>query len=162
MIPGGPFSDPDFVQRTLMAYSQQVTGLAALFAGQGVPGRPGIDVLRQPIINVYQQLFTPAAPSPAPRAAAGAAAGIRWQRASERYVSLVAAIANDAWARLSSALTEAGPAAAPVTSLAALHALWIDCGEAAWSEAAHREDFAEAQAELLAALASLKAAAGGQ
>jgi Poly(R)-hydroxyalkanoic acid synthase subunit (PHA_synth_III_E) len=160
MIPGGPFSDPEFVQRTLMAYSQQVAGLAALVAGQGIPGGAGLDLLRQPMIGAYQHLFTPAGPSPAQQASAGAAAGLRWQRASEPYASLVAAIASDAWARLARALTEEGPEAAPITSLAALHALWIDCGESAWADAAHREDFAEAQAELLAALVGLKAAGG--
>jgi hypothetical protein len=39
-----------------------------------------------------------------------------------------------------------------------LRALWIDCGEAAWAEAAHREAFAAALAELLAAWVELRAA----
>jgi hypothetical protein len=162
MIPGGSSFDPDFVRRTLTAYAQQYAGLAALFAQPAVPGGPAFDALRQPMTGAYQQLFTPAGPTPLDAAAAGGTAFLRWQRASERYGSLVGAIANDAFARLSRALEGDGTAAAPITTLAALHALWIDCGEAAWAEAAHREEFAEAQAELLAALAGLKAAAGGR
>jgi hypothetical protein len=46
-----------------------------------------------------------------------------------------------------------------VTTLRELHALWIDCGEAAWAAAAHGEEFAEAQAELLAAHVELAAMA---
>jgi hypothetical protein len=159
MIPDTPFSDPDFVRRTLAAYAQQYAGLAASFAQPGAPGGAALEGLRQPIVGAYQQLFMPAGPSPLEAAAVGSAAFARWQRASERFAGLAAAIANDAFARLSRALADGDPAATPITSLAALHALWIDCGEAAWAEAAHREEFAEAQAELLAALAGLKAAA---
>ncbi len=136
--------------------------LAALVAGQGPFGAQGFDALCQPMTGAYQRLLMPAGPSPVQQARAGAAASARWQRASESYAGLVATVANDAWTRLARALAEDGPAAAPVTSLAALHALWVDCGEAAWAEAAHREDFAEAQAEWLAALVGLKAAAGGR
>ena len=35
-----------------------------------------------------------------------------------------------------------GPEAPPITTLRELHALWIDCGEAAYAAAAHREEFA--------------------
>jgi polyhydroxyalkanoate synthesis regulator phasin len=38
-----------------------------------------------------------------------------------------------------------------VTSLRQLHDLWVECGEQAYAAAAHRDDFAAAQAELLAA-----------
>ena len=162
MMPGGPSFDPDFVRRTLTAYAQQYAGLAALFGQSAVPGGQAFEALRQPVTSAYQQLFTPAGPTHFDAAAAGGPALLRWQRASERYGSLVGAVANDAFARLSGALADGSPAAPPVTSLAALHAVWIDCGEAAWAEAAHREEFAEAQAELLAALAGLKVAAGGR
>jgi hypothetical protein len=159
MIPDSPFSDPDFVRRTLTAYAQQYAGLAALFAKPPAPGEAAFAALRQPMTAAYQQLFTPPGPAALDPTTLGSAAFFRWQRASERYSALAMAIANDAFARLARALEESGPAAPPVTSLRALHALWIECGEAAWAEAAHREDFAEAQAELLAALAGLRAAA---
>jgi hypothetical protein len=162
MIPGGPGFDPDFVRRTLTAYAQQYAGLAALFAQPAASAGGSFDALRQPMAHAYQQLFMPAGPSPLDAAAAGGAQLLRWQRASERFGKLVAAIATDAFARLAGALDDDGPPAAPVTTLAELHALWIDCGEAAWAEAAHREEFAEAQAELLAALAGLKAATAGR
>jgi hypothetical protein len=47
----------------------------------------------------------------------------------------------------------------PISSLRQLHELWVDCGEAAWAEAAHGDEFAEAQAELLAAWVESCAAA---
>lgn len=159
MTPGSPLQDPDFVRRTLSEYARQVAGLASLFSVPPAPGATGFEGLRAPLTGAYQQLFTPAGPGPLDLATAGGSAILRWQHASERYAALAAAIANDAFGRLSRALGETGPAAAPITTLAALHALWIDCGEAAWAEAAHREDFAEAQAELLAALAGLKSVA---
>jgi hypothetical protein len=56
-------------------------------------------------------------------------------------------------------LSASGPAAPPVTTLRELHALWIECGEAAWAAAAHRDEFAEAQAELLAAHVEFAASA---
>ena len=162
MMPGGPSFDPDFVRRTLTAYAQQYAGLAALFGQSAVPGGQAFEALRQPVTSAYQQLFTPAGPTPLGAAAAGGPALLRWHRASERYGSLAGAIANDAFARLSRELEGGGNPSAPITTLAALHALWIDCGEAAWAQAAHREEFAEAQAELLAALAGLKVVAGGR
>ena len=55
------------------------------------------------------------------------------------------------------ALAATGPEAQPITSLRELHALWVECGEAAYSQAAHREEFAAAQAELLSALVELRA-----
>jgi hypothetical protein len=80
----------------------------------------------------------------------------RFQAATVRWGELVAAIARDASGRLAHALQQTGPGAPPITSLAALQALWIDCGEAAYREAAHRDEFAAAQAELLMALAELR------
>jgi hypothetical protein len=40
-----------------------------------------------------------------------------------------------------------------------LHELWIECGEAAYAAAAHGEEFSAAQAELLAAMIEMHAAA---
>jgi poly(hydroxyalkanoate) synthase III subunit E len=87
------------------------------------------------------------------------AAWLRMQQAGERYARLALAIATDAGRRLVAALSASGPAAPPVTSLRELHALWIECGEAAWAAAAHGDEFAAAQAELLAAHVELAAAA---
>ncbi len=64
---------------------------------------------------------------------------------------------QDAGRRLAEALAASGPDAPPITSLRELQALWIDCGEAAYAEAARREEFALAQAELLMALVELRA-----
>lgn len=160
MTPDDPFSDPDFVRRTLAAYTQQYAGLAALYAVPQAPAAAAsFDPMQAALVSAYQQLFTPPGPGPVDLATAGSNAFLRWQRASERYAALVAGIANDAFGRLVRALNEAGLGAAPITTLAELHAIWIDSGEAAWADAAHREEFAEAQAELLAALASLKSMA---
>jgi hypothetical protein len=93
----------------------------------------------------------------APGAKAGAAM-IRYQQAWERCTRLASTIAADASRRLSTALAESGPATPPITSLRDLHALWIECGEAAYAQAAHTEEFAAAQAELLGSLVELKAA----
>ena len=85
------------------------------------------------------------------------AAWIRYQQATERCAQLATAIALDASERLRVALADDGPGAKPITSLRELHALWVECGEAAYSRAAHREEFAAAQAELLSALVELRA-----
>jgi hypothetical protein len=81
----------------------------------------------------------------------------RYQQAAERVGKLLTDTAADAARRLDRALAADGPDALPITSLRELQALWIDCGEAAWSAAAHREEFAETQAELLAAWVALRA-----
>ncbi len=159
MNPSGLFADPDFVRRTLTGYTQQFTGLAALFARPGGLGVTGLDALRSPLAEAYRQLFSGPASQAFEKADAGADAFVRWQRAYERFGEFAGEAANDAFVRLVRALAEESPPASPVTSVAALHALWIDCGEAAWAEVAHRDEFAEAQAELLAALAGLRARA---
>jgi hypothetical protein len=83
----------------------------------------------------------------------------RYQAATARWSELLAAIAQDAGTRLAQALAESGPGMPPITTLAGLQALWVDCGESAWAEAARRDDFAAAQAELLMASVELWAAA---
>jgi hypothetical protein len=82
----------------------------------------------------------------------------RYQLAAEQVGKLLNEAAADAGRRLGAALAADGPDAPAITSLQQLQTLWIDCGEAAWSAAAHREEFAEAQAELLAAWVALRAA----
>lgn len=96
----------------------------------------------------YRHLLMPGA-APQPSADAVPA---RWQRASAAMLRQAQAIAADAQRRLADALAESGPAATPVTTLRELFELWVECGEAAWASAAHRDDFAADQAEWLAAL----------
>ena len=69
----------------------------------------------------------------------------------------MSAIALEASRRFAAALAQTGPQAPPITSLRELQALWIECGEAAYGEAARREEFAAAQAEMLMALVELRA-----
>ncbi len=110
----------------------------------------------------YRQLFTPEfariAPVPDPPSVS-AAAMTRWQAATQRFGLQIAAIASDASQRLTGLLLADDAGLPPVTSLRQLHALWIECGEAAYAVAAHGEEFAEAQAELLGACVELRAAA---
>ncbi len=106
----------------------------------------------------YRQLFAmPGLHFTAPRDAAPGPLLVRYQQAAERFARLLNEAAIDAARRLGIALADTGPGVAPITSLRELHALWIDCGEAAWSAVAHREEFAAAQAELFAALVALRA-----
>jgi hypothetical protein len=162
MIPDPPYQDPDFVRRTLAGYAQEYAGILSVLSSALRSGAADIGALRAPLEERYRQLFMPpglqafAGMNPA----TGGAAWLRWQQAVERLSRLAASIAADAGERLAAALAEPGPDAPPVTTLRALHALWIDCGEAAWSAAAHGDEFAGAQAELLAALVELRAAAG--
>lgn len=90
--------------------------------------------------------------------AAGGAALQRYQAAAQQFGVLLNEAAIDAGRRLGAALAAGGPDDPPVTTLRELRALWIDCGEAAWTAAAHREAFAAALAELLAAWVELRAA----
>lgn len=125
-----------------------------------VPGASA-DALRAIFTDRYRQLFTPEfariAPAPGPLYAS-AAATTRWQAATQRFGLQVAAIANDASQRLAALLLSDDAALPPVTSLRQLHELWIECGESAYAAAAHGDDFAAAQAELLDAWVELCAA----
>ncbi len=129
----------------------------AQFAGSGLAANPTAGAAEQLFADQYRQLLSI---SGFPLADAGTvapgAALHRQQQAVERFGRLLNEVAIDAGRRLVSALADDGPDVPPITSLRELHALWIDCGEAAWSAAAHREDFAAAQAELLAALVALR------
>jgi hypothetical protein len=105
----------------------------------------------------YRQLFSmPGLPPGLAGARPPGYGPVRFQAAAERFGRLLNEIALDAARRLGSALAEDGPDAPPITSLRELHALWIDCGEAAWSAAAHRDEFAAALAEFLVALVVLR------
>ena len=149
---GPDCGDPLFLQRTLAGYAQALASLAASSAGNA--GSATFE-------EGYRQLFAAAAPAgPAPQEApAGTPDGAwsRYQAAAARWAEVVSAIARDAGSRLAEALRHAGPEAPPITGLAALQALWIDCGEAAYGEAARGEAFAAALAELLMATVELSA-----
>lgn len=132
-------------------------------AAARVPGASN-EAMRAIFTDRYQQMFTPEfarfAPEPDPLRA-GAAAMARWQAATQRFGLQIAAIANDASRRLAALLQSDDATLPPVTSLRQLHALWIECGEAAYATAAHGDEFAEAQAELLSAWVELRAASRG-
>jgi hypothetical protein len=150
-----------FLQRTLSAYAQGVASLASAMTGAGA-GLPDPATLQRSFAAGYQNLFTAAAPFPAfdhrvTGAASPAEDFARYQSAAARWAAVMAVIAADAGRRLVAALSQAGPDTPPITRLAELQALWIDCGEAAWREAAGGDEFATAQGELLMALAELGA-----
>ena len=143
------FSDPLILQRTLKEYAEGFAALATAAWGSSVPA----------FAAGYRQLFAPGGLAAAGPDSGSGAAFERYQRAVARSSALAASIAEDAGARLARALEAGGPAAPPITSLRELRALWVDCGEAAYGEAARSEEFANAQAELLMALVELRAAA---
>jgi hypothetical protein len=155
------FDDPLFLQRTLSEFTQGFAALAGAVRGPGGAGPGAPEALLESMAAGYQRLFAPAgfaatAPAAAP-AAGGGAAWARYRRAAARSAELASAIALDAGRRFAEALSRTGPEAPPITSLRELHALWIECGEAAYGEAARREEFAAAQAELVMALVELRA-----
>jgi hypothetical protein len=151
-----------FLQRTLSAYAQGMAGLAAAMIGAGA-NQFDPSALEQSFAAGYRSLFAAAAPFPPadhPGEGTGAPAEglVRYQAAAARWAIVMAGIASDAGRRLAAALSEAGPDRPPITGLAQLQSLWIDCGEAAWREAAGGDEFATAQGELLMAFAELGAA----
>lgn len=157
-------SDPALAaaQQRLGEYARDYAGIAAAALAQWQGGSRQFEALREPLVERYQQLFTPQGLASAlanPGDAGTGSAVTRARQAADRYARLAADIASDAGRRLAAALAASGPASPPVTTLRELHALWIECGEAAWAAAAHREEFAAAQAELLAALVELRASA---
>ena len=152
------FRDPGLLQRTLAEQAKDLASLAMAFGGAGPMGPANLDALRNPLIKRCRQLFMPSGLAAAgDRPANAGAAFLRYQEAMQGYSVQVSAIAMNAGERLAEALARSGPETPPITTLRELHALWIDCGEAAYAAAAHRDDFAEAQAELLAAFVELRA-----
>ena len=150
------FDDPLFLQRTLNRYAQDYVGLASALCGAAGPGPPDLALLGQALAAGYQRLFSPSGPATAIPTGDGTAQA-RYQRAAARTAELAGAIAVEASRRFARALAATGPEAPPITTLRELHALWIECGEAAYGEAARGEEFAAAQAELLMALVELRA-----
>ena len=152
------FRDRWLLQRTLAEQAKDLASLTMAFGGALPMGLANFDDLRNPLIERYRQLFMPPGLAAAGNRSANAgAAFLRYQQAMRGFTAQVSAIAMNAGERLAEALARSGPEAPPITTLRELHSLWIDCGEAAYAAAAHREDFAEAQAELLAAFVELRA-----
>jgi poly(hydroxyalkanoate) synthase III subunit E len=152
-------ADPPWLGAVQDAH-QRLADYAAEYAGLAAAALAPWQSDGAPLVERYQRLFMPPGLVPArPESTRSDAAWLRMQQAGERYARLALAIATDAGRRLVAALSASGPAAPPVTSLRELHALWIECGEAAWAAAAHGDEFAAAQAELLAAHVELAAAA---
>lgn len=137
----------------------QVQQALARLAGPDPSLDPAALAGQQVFADAYRGFFEAPGLLPAPAGpTAGGAALQRYQAAAQRFGTLLNEAAIDAGRRLGAALAASGPVAPPVTSLRELRALWIECGEAAWSAAAHRESFAAALAELLAAWVELRAA----
>ena len=153
-----PFGDPGLLQRTLTEQAKDLASLAAAFGGTVPAGQANLEALGKSFIERYQQLFLPRGlgATGVPRASASAAL-LRYQQAMERFAKQANAIAVNAGERLAAVLAQTGPEAPPITTLRELHSLWIECGDAAYAAAAHREEFADAQAELLAAFIELRA-----
>jgi hypothetical protein len=142
----------------MAAWLEAQQALARL-AGTALATNPAASAAPQSFAESFRLLFaSPGFPAAGAGSAAPDASLRRYQQAAERVGQLLSDAATDAARRLGAALAADGPDAAPITSLRELQALWIDCGEAAWSSAAHREEFAEAQAELLAAWVALRVA----
>jgi hypothetical protein len=162
MTSDNPFADPEFVRRTLTGFAQQMAGLATAFTPPLATPAPTAEAWRAALLAAYQQSFS--APDigsvwPGTSPSVAGADWVRWTKAGERLAALTSRIAGDAFERLSRDLADDSPGVAPISTLAGLHALWVECGDAAWLAGARRGDFAEAQAEWLSALAALRAAA---
>lgn len=150
----------------LADYGRDFAGIAEdccqFFARAGAAG--GFEMLRTPFTERYRRLFTPEGTwsAGATTGASGTTpAFLRWQRASRELGEQAALIAADAFQRLSDALTSSDPEAAPITSVRALHDLWIECGEAAYAAVVRTPAYAQAQSELLAALVEWRAELAG-
>jgi len=151
------FFDPLILQRTLSEYARGFSALAGAVWGPHGSVPADSDTLRRAFAAGYQQLFAPSGLAAAGPASGSGAAFEQYQRAAAHSAAIGSSIAGDAGRRLAVALAASGPGAPPITSLRELQALWIECGEAAYGEAARREEFALAQAELLMALVELRA-----
>jgi len=98
----------------------------------------------------YRRLFMPRVAGANPGAVTSNSP--RWQRANQTLADFASRIAVDAFARFDAALASTDAGEPPIASMRALHALWIDCGEAAYAAVAGTDEYATAQAELLSAM----------
>jgi len=162
----GAGADADAAAR-LREFGQDYAGFATSFwgqfpgAGQPAAAAPwqGPAALQAALAEHYRRMISPAMPPQVTAAGALpalAAAIARCQRAGQALAAQAAAIGADAARRLVAELSRTDAAAAPITTLAALHGLWIECGEAAWAAAVHQDDYAAAQAEWLTSLVELQ------
>lgn len=151
--------NPTEAMRRVIGFGDDYLALAQSLCGPAAGADPSVNLRDR-----YERLFAAASLPPAPPAlplfgpagTQGAherliAATVRCQRAAARFNELLATIAAAAADKLLAALAAPDEAEPPVTSLRELHGLWVRCGEEAYAVAAHGEDFAHAQAELLAA-----------
>ena len=141
----------------LVALQQSLLATGGNYTWLSQAGLPSFDPAA--LAASYQRHFMPAPPPP--NAGANSAGALRWQRATQTLVQLGTGVAADAAGRFQAALASTDPTLPKITSLRALHELWIDCGEAAYAVAAHSHAWAQAQAELLNALVDLHAEASG-
>jgi class III poly(R)-hydroxyalkanoic acid synthase PhaE subunit len=119
----------------------------------------GLDPLRDALKEKFARQYLPAFGPLQGQQQAGErlmAATLRWQRATVRLGELLAAVAADAVEQLIAALTATDSSAPPITSVRQLHDLSVECGERAYGAAAHGEDYAAAQAELLMAMVEMR------
>ena len=121
--------------------------------------RAGLDQLRDALKEKFERLYVPAfGPLHAQQQATERlmSTTLRWQRAASRMSELLAIVATAAVEKLIAALSGPDASGPPITSLRQLHGLWVECGERAYSVAAHSDDFAAAQAELLSAMVEMR------
>lgn len=144
-------------------YAGFATGFWSQFPGAGQPPAAaqwlGSAPLQAALAEHYRSMIGPAAlpeMAAASTVPALAAAFARCQRAAQALAAQATAIGADAARRLIAELSRTDAAAAPITTLAALHELWIECGEAAWAAAVHQDGYAAAQSEWLASLVELE------
>lgn len=143
----------------LAAFQQALAATGGQFTSFAQASAAGLDPAA--IAAGYQQLFMPAAPIAGPPPGTATAAALRLQRATQAFGDLAARAAVDAATRFQATLNSTDPTLPKITTLRSLHALWIDCGEAAHAAAAHAPAWAAAQSELLNALVAWRAEAGG-
>ena len=134
------------------AFQQSLLAAGSQYAALFQPASGSFDPAA--LAASYQHLFMPAAQVPYPMP--GTAGALRLQRASQAFAQLAAGAAADAAARFQAAIAATDPTLPKITTLRALHELWIECGEAAHAAAAHAPAWAQAQAELLNALVQLR------
>lgn len=155
------------VAQRLLDFGQDYAGFATSvwgqFSGAGQPPAAaqwqGSAALQAALAEQYRRMISPAMPPQMTAASTMPAlseALARCQRAGQALAAQSTAIGADAARRLVAELSRTDAAAAPITTLAALHELWIECGEAAWAAAVHQDDYAAAQSEWLAALIELQ------
>lgn len=155
------------VAQPLREFGQDYAAFATSFWGQfsgagqpqAAPPWQGSPALQAALAEHYRRMISPAMPPQVTAAGALpalAAAAARCQRAGQALAAQATAIGADAARRLVAELSRTDAAAAPITTLAALHELWVECGEAAWAAAVHRDEYAAAQAEWLTSLVELQ------